>query len=268
MDASSGLLMAVKQLHLPTSSVSGDNRNKRLEEAMDSIMSISHENMVVSLDWGLDDEQLVFFLEYLPGGNITDLVQKYGALEEPLATQLLRQVLSGLAHLHGLGLRHGLLTSSNVLINNKGEARISDFGMVDIYRLLSDGVVPNSPSRLRYSLTLVPSGSHPQSRPELHSSQIHMQSTAPEIILQGEPTPTTASDIWSVGCLAIEMLSGRSPWDTSDANPEAILAKVSTRIASFAALNHFLHLHRSMQARNLNCQRVSLRLRRTSSCER
>jgi mitogen-activated protein kinase kinase kinase len=83
----------------------------------------------LSLDSAIDEDYLNTFLEYVPEGTITALLSTYGAFEEKLIKTFLRQILRGLDYLHGCDIVHCDIKGANILIDNKGTVKISDFGI-------------------------------------------------------------------------------------------------------------------------------------------
>jgi len=77
----------------------------------------------------IDQEHLNIFLEYVPGGSLTSLLRNYGAFEEPLVKNFVRQILKGLAYLHEKEIIHRDIKGANILVDNKGGIKISDFGI-------------------------------------------------------------------------------------------------------------------------------------------
>lgn len=69
------------------------------------------------------------FLEYVPGGSVTALLRSYGAFEEPLVKNFVRQILLGLTYLHERDIIHRDIKGANILVDNKGGVKISDFGI-------------------------------------------------------------------------------------------------------------------------------------------
>ena len=83
----------------------------------------------LSPDSSLDDDHLNIFLEYVPGGSVTALLRNYGAFEEPLVKNFVRQILCGLDYLHERDIIHRDIKGANILVDNKGGVKISDFGI-------------------------------------------------------------------------------------------------------------------------------------------
>ncbi|CAE7108499.1 unnamed protein product [Rhizoctonia solani] len=191
MDAVQGLLMAVKQVELPTGSSTNEERKKSmltaLEREIELLKQLQHENIVQYLDSSIDTHHLNIFLEYVPGGSVATLLRNYGAFEEPLARNWVRQILQGLNYLHEREIIHRDIKGGNILVDNKGGIKISDFG---ISKKVEDNLLG---SRIH--------------RPSLQGSVFWM---APEVVKQ--TSYTYKADIWSVGCLVVEMLTGQHPW--------------------------------------------------------
>ncbi|KAL5532741.1 STE11 [Sanghuangporus sanghuang] len=195
MDAMNGLLMAVKQVELPTGSGPNEQRKKSMLEALereiDLLRELQHENIVQYLDSSSDDTHLYIFLEYVPGGSVTALLRNYGAFEEALCRHFVRQILQGLNYLHSRDIIHRDIKGANILVDNKGGIKISDFG---ISKKVEETFL---------------GGNARGHRPSLQGSVYWM---APEVVKQ--LAHTRKADIWSVGCLVVEMLTGNHPYPT------------------------------------------------------
>jgi len=192
MDAFHGLLMAVKQVELPTGSAPNEERKKSmlsaLEREIELLKELQHDNIVQYLDSSSDGVHLNIFLEYVPGGSVATLLKNYGAFEEALVRNFVRQILQGLNYLHEQEIIHRDIKGGNILVDNKGGIKISDFG---ISKKVEDSILTGA--RVH--------------RPSLQGSVFWM---APEVVKQ--TSYTLKADIWSVGCLVVEMLTGEHPW--------------------------------------------------------
>ncbi|KAG5519772.1 hypothetical protein PMAC_000045 [Pneumocystis sp. 'macacae'] len=192
MNALSGELMAVKQVEIPSYDIQGCKRKIAMLDALQREISLlkelHHENIVQYLGSSMDETHLTFFLEYVPGGSVTALLNNYGAFEEPLIRNFVRQILKGLNYLHNKKIIHRDIKGANILVDNKGVIKISDFG-------ISKKVEAN---------LLSISKNH---RPSLQGSVYWM---APEVVKQ--TLYTRKADIWSLGCLVVEMFTGEHPF--------------------------------------------------------
>ncbi|RKP23794.1 MEK kinase [Syncephalis pseudoplumigaleata] len=187
-----GELLAAKQVELPNNSGSDERREmmlKALQREIDLLKDLDHENIVRYLGSHRDEQHLNIFLEYVPGGSVASMLVNYGPFQEPLVKSYLRQILLGLEYLHGQGIIHRDIKGGNILVDNRGVIKISDFGVSkrDETEEMMNG-----------------NATH---RASLQGSVFWM---APEVVKKQRYTPK--SDIWSLGCLAVEMFTGDHPF--------------------------------------------------------
>ncbi|OAK98051.1 MAP kinase-like protein [Phaeosphaeriaceae sp. SRC1lsM3a] len=195
LHAVTGELMAVKQVELP--SVIGtsqmDHRKSNMIEALKHeiglLRELKHNNIVQYLGSNSDDSHLNIFLEYVPGGSVATMLVNYGPLGESLIQNFVRQILQGLSYLHSSDIIHRDIKGANILVDNKGSVKISDFGI----------------SKRIEASTLGGSKKGAQ-RVSLQGSVFWM---APEVVRQ--TAYTRKADIWSLGCLVVEMFTGSHP---------------------------------------------------------
>lgn len=155
-----------------------------LQREMALLKELKHEKIVRYLGSSSDGTYLNIFLEYVPGGLITSMLNNYGPFKEPLIRNFTSQILIGLKYLHSKSIIHRDIKGGNILIDNTGGAKISDFGIS---------------KKMETSIQA--------KRASLQGSVYWM---APEVVRQ--IAHTEKSDIWSVGCLIIEMFTGKHPF--------------------------------------------------------
>lgn len=192
LNSLTGELMAVKQVEMPTNA-KDDARKQSMIDALSReialLRDLQHPNIVQYLSSSKEDNCFNIFLEYVPGGSVAAMLNNYGPLKEPLVRNFVRQILQGLAYLHGKNIIHRDIKGANVLVDNKGGIKISDFG---ISKKVEAGLLNSS------------AANH---RPSLQGSVFWM---APEVVKQ--TSYTLKADIWSLGCLVVEMLTGSHPY--------------------------------------------------------
>ncbi|KIY61495.1 kinase-like protein [Cylindrobasidium torrendii FP15055 ss-10] len=121
-------------------------------------------------------------------------------------------VTDGLAYLHARGVVHGDLTGANVLVNDLHEAVLCDFGLSMTAAELSDGKDGQSQgSVVGGAVRLADARLYQQSREALMDSGIDVSGDVddPEVVMTA---PSMASDIYSLGSVMLEILSGRIPY--------------------------------------------------------
>eukprot|EP01016_Furgasonia_blochmanni_P009929 TRINITY_DN1415_c0_g1_i8.p1 TRINITY_DN1415_c0_g1~~TRINITY_DN1415_c0_g1_i8.p1 ORF type:complete len:384 (+),score=54.56 TRINITY_DN1415_c0_g1_i8:701-1852(+) len=130
-------------------------------------------------------------MEKASGGSILKILQRFGPMVERLTSVYARNALEGLVYLHQNKIVHRNLKASNLLIHNDGTVKISDFANCGLLGD-EDDVYENA----------------------LIDSLINSQTAfwlPPEIVLR-KKSGTPKSDIWSLGCVVLEMLTGAMPW--------------------------------------------------------
>ena len=94
---------------------------------------LSHPNIVQVYDAGegdLDGSEVSYIvMEYLPGGDLKELIDARGPLPDAELARIGEEVCSGLAHAHGRGVVHRDIKPHNILLDEKGRAKVSDFGI-------------------------------------------------------------------------------------------------------------------------------------------
>jgi mitogen-activated protein kinase kinase kinase len=192
-------LMAVKQVDMPSNSGAAmDSKKNTMIEALKHeitlLRDMKHPNIVQYLGSNSDEKNLNIFLEYVAGGSVATMLVNYGSLGETLIANFVRQILQGLNYLHSKDIIHRDIKGANILVDNKGTVKISDFGI----------------SKRVEASTLL----HPQNPPfKRGGPRVSLQGSvfwmAPEVVRQ--TAYTKKADIWSLGCLIVEMFTGSHP---------------------------------------------------------
>ncbi|PKI85216.1 mitogen-activated protein kinase kinase kinase [Malassezia vespertilionis] len=197
LNATTGEMIAVKQVELPRTRADRDSNRQRdvvaaLKSEIATLKDLDHPNVVTCLGFEETRDTLSIFLEYVPGGSIGSCLRKHGKFDEDSTSSFLNQTLQGLAYLHKQGILHRDLKADNLLVDYHGTCKISDFGTVrrseDIY-----------------------------SNVENMSLQGSIFWMAPEVMSLSPKGYSAKVDIWSLGCVVLEMLAGRRPWSDEEA---------------------------------------------------
>ncbi|EEQ27777.1 mitogen-activated protein kinase kinase kinase [Microsporum canis] len=197
INANTGEILAVKQVEVNQKAANYDkDRVKELVSAMDqeidTMQHLEHPNIVQYLGCERGDLSISIYLEYIPGGSIGSCLRKHGKFEESVVKSLNRQVLSGLAYLHDQGILHRDLKADNILLDLDGACKISDFGISK----KSDNIYGNDVT---------------------NSMQGSVFWMAPEVVQSQGQGYSAKVDIWSLGCVVLEMFAGRRPWSKEEA---------------------------------------------------
>jgi len=178
--------------------------------------NLAHPNIVTVHDFGLDNQQLYLVMEYIPGTDLKTIIRERGRLSIDEAVELVVQACAGIGYAHRAGLVHCDVKPQNMLVTPDQRLKVTDFG---IARALS---------------TI---------HPDEHNDVIwgSPQYFSPEQASGLAPSP--ASDVYSLGVVLYEALTGRLPFDgqtatelarqhrdTQPPNPSAYRADLPTAL--------------------------------------
>jgi serine/threonine-protein kinase len=102
---------------------------------------VTHPNVCRVYDVGETDGQHYLSMEYVDGEDLGSLLRRIGRLPEDKAVQLARQICAGLAAAHDQGILHRDLKPANVMIDGRGRARLTDFGLAGLAEGFAGGEV-------------------------------------------------------------------------------------------------------------------------------
>jgi mitogen-activated protein kinase kinase kinase len=131
LNTESGELMAVKQMSLDEVST---KELSSLENEIQLLRNHRHQNIVRYIGTEVTPVSLSIFLEYVPGGSLKNLIEKFGSLEENVVRSYTRQLLLGLEYLHRNGIAHRDIKGANCLVGNDGVVKLADFGASKYWR--------------------------------------------------------------------------------------------------------------------------------------
>jgi serine/threonine-protein kinase len=157
-------------------------RERFIQEAR-SAARLAHPNVVNVFDQGQDNDMAYLVMEYLPGITLRDLLQEHGRLTTDQTLDILEAVLSGLSAAHRAGIAHRDIKPENVLLADDGRIKIGDFG-------LARAASANTATGAALLGTIA--------------------YLSPELVTRG--IADTRSDIYAVGIMTYEMLTGVQPF--------------------------------------------------------
>lgn len=196
INLTTGDLLAVKQVEV-NQKAAGQDKDKMkemvaaLDQEIDTMQHLEHPNIVQYLGCERKEFSISIFLEYISGGSVGSCLRKNGKFEESLVRSLTYQTLDGLAYLHDKGVLHRDLKADNILLDVDGTCKISDFGISKKTDNIYGNDITNS----------------------MQGSVFWM---APEVVRSEGQGYSAKVDIWSLGCVVLEMLAGRRPWSKEE----------------------------------------------------
>ncbi|KAG4105989.1 Pkinase-domain-containing protein [Neocallimastix lanati (nom. inval.)] len=148
---------------------------------------LNHQNVLRLYDYFRDERKIYLVLEYAPKGSVLDFQKKFTKFSESITSKIIRQTSDGLQYIHSKRIVHRDLKPENLLVDEKNDIKISDFGCA----VFTSNIVPG---------TLY--GTLDYFSPEMIESKMYDEKI----------------DIWSLGVIMYELLVGKTPFDDPSVN--------------------------------------------------
>jgi serine/threonine-protein kinase len=158
---------------------------ERFRQEAKAAANLSHPNIVTVHDFGFDSGRLFIVMEYVPGINLKTMQEQRGHFSVDEAVPLIVQSCAGVGYAHRAGLVHCDIKPHNILVTPDKRIKVTDFGIAR-------------------ALTSI----HPEERTEVVWGS--PQYFSPEQAFGAAPSP--ASDVYGIGVIYYEMLTGRLPF--------------------------------------------------------
>ncbi|KAJ7612495.1 Pkinase-domain-containing protein [Mycena polygramma] len=180
LNLNTGQMVAVKRIRLE--GLKEDEVTTLMRE-VDLVKSLSHPSIVKYEGMARDQDTLSIVLEYAENGSLGQTLKAFGKLNERLVASYVVKILEGLHYLHSSDVVHCDLKAANILTTKNGNVKLSDFGVSLNLRAMEREIkdVAGTPNWM-----------------------------APEVIELKGASPK--SDIWSLACTVVELLTGRPPY--------------------------------------------------------
>ncbi|HEX8765766.1 MAG TPA: serine/threonine-protein kinase, partial [Candidatus Acidoferrum sp.] len=182
-DLTLGQIVAMK--FLPERLSQDEAALSRFHAEVRNARQVSHPNVCRVFDLGEAEGTLFLTMEYVDGEDLASLVRRIGRLSPDKAMEIARQICAGLAAAHERGVIHRDLKPANVMLDGAGKIRITDFGLAGLAASI-------------------------QGEEARAGTPAYM---APEQLAGREVT--TKSDIYSLGLILYEILTGRRAFEAA-----------------------------------------------------
>jgi serine/threonine protein kinase len=160
------------------------------------LAQLDHPNILPVYDYGEQDGQAYLVMPYMPGGSLKDKLTEHNSLLPAEAIHLTIEMLKALQYAHERGLIHRDIKPGNMLFKSGGKLMLCDFGLVK-------AISPDAEGKSAFETTN-------ETGPAISGTPEYM----PPEQINGHPT--FASDIYSIGIVLYEMLTGVRPFTSNN----------------------------------------------------
>jgi len=196
--------VAVKLLH---ASQDSDELRRRFLAERQILATLRHERIARLLDGGVTDEHLPFLvMEYVDGVPISTFAA-HGKLDIAARLRLFGEICSAVHHAHQNLIVHRDIKPANILVSRDGGVKLLDFGIAKL--LSADVVAPGRPLTRTGTRAMTPEYASPEQ-------------------IRGD-TISTASDVYALGVVLYELLSGQRPYQLVSGAPHELADIICTR---------------------------------------
>ncbi|KAF3040978.1 Suppressor of Sensor Kinase (SLN1) [Didymella heteroderae] len=209
MNLDSGHLMAVKEIRLQDPQLI-PTIVAQIKDEMGVLQVLDHPNIVSYYGIEPHRDKVYIFMEYCSGGSLAGLLEHGRIEDETVIMVYALQMLEGLAYLHDARVVHRDIKPENILLDHNGVIKFVDFGAAKLIA--------------RQGRTLaVDNATRRGKQGSMTGTPMYM---SPEVIKGDSTGRHGAVDIWSLGCVILEMATGRRPWASMD-NEWAIMYHIA-----------------------------------------
>ncbi len=212
-DLALGRTVAIKVLR---PSLTGDpSFLTRFRQEARNVANLQHPNIVTLYDVGQDGNTYYMVMEYIEGQDLKKLIRASAPFTIDRALHFAIQICAGVGYAHRAGLVHADVKPQNILITVDDQVKVTDFGIAQALSL-----------------------TQPQEKQSVVWGSPHY--FAPEQASGEAPTP--ASDVYAIGIVMFEMLTGKLPYSGAD-QQELALAHIREQVPHVMDLNPSVPVH-------------------------
>ncbi|KAI1809438.1 MAP kinase [Poronia punctata] len=208
MNLDTGHLMAVKEIRLQDPKLVPQIATQ-IKDEMGVLEVLDHPNVVSYYGIEVHRDRVYIFMEFCSGGSLAGLLEHGRIEDEQVVMVYALQLLEGLAYLHESHIAHRDIKPENILLDHNGVIKYVDFGAAKV-------IARQGRTLVQGPATSKPTGS-------MTGTPMYM---SPEVIKGENPGHAGAVDVWSLGCVILEMVTGRRPWSNLD-NEWAIMYNIA-----------------------------------------
>lgn len=187
--------VALKVIRLDEGQGQQEEFRKRFAREAEVIAKLEHIHILPIYAYGINEEMAYLAMRWLKGGSLSELLRREGVTLDQTG-DIFKQIAQGLSYAHSKGVIHRDLKPSNIMLDDAGNAYLTDFGLAKLTEgsgeITKSGTIVGTPAYM-----------------------------SPEQ-LRGEPLDHR-SDIYSLGVILYNMVAGRLPFDTTTSDLVSII---------------------------------------------
>lgn len=188
-------------------------REKFLKEAR-NIAKLNHPNIVRIIDVFEENGTAYYVMEYAENGSLADKVKREGYLTEPVATRYIKQVAEALDYIHQQKMNHLDVKPANIMLNEKDEAVLIDFGLSKQYDATTGNQTSTTPVGISHGYA-----------PIEQYKEGGVQDFSPE------------TDIYALGATFFKLLTGITPPSATDIMEDGLpIQELKAKVVSSDAI--------------------------------
>ncbi|KAB2577525.1 MAP kinase kinase kinase wis4 [Lasiodiplodia hormozganensis] len=203
-------LMAVKEIRLQDPQLI-PTIVSQIRDEMGVLQMLDHPNIVSYYGIEPHRDKVYIFMEYCSGGSLAGLLEHGRIEDETVIMVYALQMLEGLAYLHESSVVHRDIKPENILLDHNGVIKFVDFGAAKVI------------AKQGKTLAAEHAATRQGRQKSMTGTPMYM---SPEVIKGENKGRLGAVDIWSLGCVILEMATGRRPWASLD-NEWAIMYNIA-----------------------------------------
>jgi tetratricopeptide (TPR) repeat protein len=166
-------------------SITNEEVREAIVQRLRNAYQMRHRNIIATLDYGVEGRYMYQIQEHMDWGTLEDLLEKVSSIPPEIASFILQEVLRGLQYAHSIGIFHGMLNPSRIVLSSNGIVKLHDFQFLDLKNTFLNKIQTRMKAKQQMYL-------------------------APEHLLSKEADHRC--DIFSAGVIAYRMLTGRHPF--------------------------------------------------------
>lgn len=197
-----------------------EDRIEYLKDCISNIKRIKWNNIVklIGVNWNVNQLKAEILMEYVPGGSLNNILDSFWSFKENLVKIYVQQILTALSVLHSEGIVHGDIKLENILVDDLGTLKLSDFWFI------KRSLISTAKYKIYDEMVNQRFEEHNHNYQNVMVPMINSEmNTPPEILQKSDHKIDPSYDIWCLGMVMYEMLTGKHIFEEIKEDPQATI---------------------------------------------